>query len=389
MARYRGVRGSAAARKAPALSTDADQTQTTDQLYVLRTPPEPLAEFCAAAMVEAGLSNADARLTADVLIRTDMRGIFTHGTVALRRYVQLMRDGGIDTGAAPSITEEGLAWARVDARQAVGMVASHFGMTVALDKAVHCGIGMATVRRSNHFGAASAYTILAVENADRPMIGVAMSNTDVVMNIPGGRGAEIGNNPFSYAVPARSQPSIVLDIAMSTVAGGKVASYQDRGEPLPDGWLTDAEGLPTTDPGVFTVTGALTPFSAHKGYGLALLVESLAGVLAGAGVTTDILSWAKVSDDTCDEGHTFMAIDVGAMMPLDSYYDRIDELIRRMREAPKAAGAERTYVPGEMEYDSEALSRREGVPLTRMAVENLAGLAEDAGLVDRLPFDYP
>ena len=346
-------------------------------------------------MAEAGLSNADARLTADVLIRTDMRGIFTHGTVALRRYVQLMRDGGIDTGAAPSITEEGLAWARIDARRAVGMVASHYGMTVAMDKAAHCGIGMATVRRSNHFGAASAYTVMAVENADqadqadRPMIGLAMSNTDVVMNIPGGRGAAIGNNPLSYAVPARSQPPIVLDIAMSTVAGGKVASYQDRGEPLPEGWLTDAEGLPTTDPGVFTVTGALTPFSAHKGYGLALLVESLAGVLAGAGVTTDILSWAKVSDDTCDEGHTFMAIDVGAMMPLDSYYDRIDELIRRMREAPKAAGVERTYVPGEMEYDSEALSRREGVPLTRMAVENLAGLAGDTGLANRLPFDAP
>lgn len=354
-------------------------------------------------MVAAGLSRADARLTADVLIRTDMRGIFTHGTVALRRYVQLMRDGGIDVTAVPEVTDDGPAWARIDARRAVGMVASHHGMTVAMDKASRCGIGMATVRRSNHFGAASAYAIMAVEHADgsrsgsdrplieadRPLIGVAMSNTDVVMNIPGGRGAAIGNNPFSYAVPVRSQPPIVLDIAMSTVAGGKVASYQARGEPLPEGWLTDAEGLPTTDPGVFTVTGALTPFGAHKGYGLALLVESLAGVLSGAGITTDILSWSKVSDDTCDEGHTFMAIDVGAMMPLDDYYDRIDELIRRMREAPKATGVERTFVPGEMEYDSEAVSRSEGVPLTRMAAENLAGLADDTGLADRLPFDWP
>ena len=334
-------------------------------------------------MTAAGLSVRDAKLTADVLIRTDMRGIYTHGTVALRRYVQLMRDGGIDVGAAPAITDEGPAWARIDAHRAVGMVGSHFGMSVAIDKAAKCGIGMATVRRSNHFGAASAYTLMALE---RTMIGIAMSNTDVVMNIPGGRGAAIGNNPLSYAVPARSQPPIVLDIAMSTVAGGKVASYRDRGEPIPEGWLTDGEGRPTTDPGVFTVTGALTPFSAHKGYGLALLVESLAGVLAGAAFTTDILSWAKVSDDTCDEGHSFMAIDVGAMMPLDSYHERIDELVRRMREAPKATGVERTYVPGEMEYDCEAHSRREGVPLTRMAVENLAGLAEDLGLADRLPF---
>ena len=347
-------------------------------------------------MATAGLSQSDARRTADVLIRTDMRGIFTHGTVALRRYVLLMRDGGIDVTAVPEVTEQGPAWARIDAHQAVGMVASRFGMAVAMDKAAACGIGMSTVRRSNHFGAASAYAIMAVEHADRhqtgadrPQIGIAMSNTDVVMNIPGGRGAAIGNNPFSYAVPARAQPPIVLDIAMSTVAGGKVASYQDRGEPLPDGWLTDAEGLPTTDPGVFTVTGALTPFGAHKGYGLALLVESLAGVLAGAGVTTDILSWAKVSDDACDEGHTFMAIDVGAMMPLDDYYERIDELIRRMREAPKAVGVKRTYVPGEMERDSEAVSKRKGVPLTRMAAENLAGLADDTGLASLLPFERP
>lgn len=356
---------------------------------MLRTPPGPLADFCVAAMVEAGLSRADAKRTADMLIRTDMRGIFTHGTVSLRRYVQLMRDGGIDVRAVPETTDEGPAWARIDAHRAVGMVASHYAMAVALEKAAKCGIGMSMVRRSNHFGAASAYTLMALEHGDRPMAGIAMSNTDVVMNIPGGRGASIGNNPMSYAVPARSQPPIVLDIAMSTVAGGKVASYKDRGEPLPDGWLTDGEGLPTTDPGVFTVTGALTPFGAHKGYGLALLVESLAGVLAGAAFTTDILSWAKVSDDACDEGHAFMAIDAGAMMPLDSYYDRIDELIRRMREAPTAPGVERTLVPGEMEYESEALSRREGVPLTRMAATNLAGLAEDMGLADRLPFNRP
>ena len=375
--------------KAPPLGTNANEAYATDELYVLRTPAGPLADFCAAAMVETGLPDRDARLTADVLVRTDMRGIFTHGTVSLRRYVQLMRDGGIDVGAVPEITIDGPAWARIDAHRAVGMVASHYGMTVAMEKAAACGVGMTTVRRSNHFGAASAYTVMALENADRPMIGVAMSNTDVVMNIPGGRGAAIGNNPFSYAVPARSQPPIVLDIAMSTVAGGKVASYQARGEPLPEGWLTDAEGLPTTDPGVFTFTGALTPFSAHKGYGLALLVESLAGVLAGAGVTTDVLSWSRVSDDACDEGHTFMAIDVGAMMPLDDFFDRVDELVRRMREAPKAAGVDRTYVPGEMEYDCEAVSRREGVPLTRMAVENLAGLADDTGLTDRLPFEYP
>ena len=356
---------------------------TAPSPFVTRTPSEPLIDFCAKAMTTVGLSETNACLTAEMLVRTDMRGIYTHGTVSLRRYVQLMRDGGIDTKAVPEITGEGPAWAQIDAHQAVGMVAGHAGMQTAIQKAKGCGVGMAGVRHSNHFGAASAYALMALEHT---MVGISMSNTDVVMNIPGGRGAVLGNNPLSYAVPARAQPPIVLDIAMSTVAGGKVVSAKERGEPLPEGWLTNEDGLPTTDPGVFTVTGALTPFGNHKGYGLALLVESLAGALAGAAMTLDILSWSKESEKRCDEGHSFIAIDVGAMMPMNQFYERIDELIRRMREAPKAKGATRTYVPGEMEYDSENTAQEAGVPLTQMAVNSLAGLAEDTGLKDQLPF---
>jgi len=354
-----------------------------EELYLLRTQHHLLENFCSKAMIESGLSSRSAKLVSDILIRTDMRGIYTHGTVSLKRYVQLMLDGGINVNAIPEITEQGLAWAQINAHQAVGMVGSHYGMSIAIKKAAKCGIGIANVRQSNHFGAASAYTLMALNHN---MIGLAMSNTDVVMNIPGGRGATLGNNPLSYAVPARNQPPIVLDIAMSTVAGGKVNSYKDWGTPLPEGWLTDKDGQPTTDPSVFTVNGALTPFSNHKGYGLALLVESLAGVLAGSAITTDILSWAQVSDDTCDEGHCFIAIDVGAMMPMDRFYQRIDELIRRMREAPTAVGVEQTLVPGELEYESEKISQNEGVPLTRMAVKNLIQLAEDTQLVEQLPF---
>ena len=334
-------------------------------------------------MTTVGLSETDARLTAEILVRTDKRGIYTHGTVSLRRYVQLMRDGGIDTKAVPEITGEGPAWAQIDAHQSIGMVAGHAGMKTAIQKARECGIGMSGVRHSNHFGAASAYALMALEHT---MLGICMSNTDVVMNIPGGRGAVLGNNPLSYAVPTRAQPPIVLDIAMSTVAGGKVIFAKERGNPLPEGWLTNKEGLPTTDPGVFTVSGALTPFGNHKGYGLALLVESLAGVLAGAAMTLDVLSWSKESAERCNEGHSFIAIDVGVMMPIDQFYQRIDELVRRMREAPKAKGATRIYVPGEMEHDSENKARENGVPLTQMAVDSLTGLAEDTGLKDNLPF---
>ncbi len=352
------------------------QSPPLPEPFVTRMAADRLTEFCIRAMASVDMSEPDAQITADVLVRTDMRGIYTHGTVSLRRYIQLMRDGGIDPNAVPEVTAEGPAWALMDAHLAVGMVASDAGMRTAIRKAQNTGVGMTTVRFSNHFGAASAYTLMALEYG---MAGIAMSNTDVVMGIPGARGAQIGNNPLSYALPAGKHPALVLDIAMSTVSGGKVNSAKVRSKPIPEGWLTDGEGLPTTDPNVFLAEGALTPFGAHKGYGLAMLVESFAGVLAGAAMTSDILSWANESEAPCNEGHAFIAVDVATMMPDGQFEERTDELISRMKKAPRAKGSTRTYVPGEMEWECEGISKEHGVPLTQLAVENLNGLAEDIG----------
>ncbi len=216
------------------------------------------------------------------------------------------------------MTNEGLAWAQMDAGLAVGMVAGQRAMGQAIAKAKVAGVGLVTVQRSNHFGAASAYAMMALEHS---MAALAMSNTDVVMNLPGGRGPQLGNNPLSYAIPAGAYPPLVLDIAMSTVAGGKVHS--------------------------------------------------------AAAMTLDVLSWANVSDAPCDEGHAFIAIDVAAMMPIEQFRARVDELIERMRGAPKAAGIERIYVPGEMEWACEREATRHGVPLTALTVDSLKGLAAD------------
>ena len=345
--------------------------------FVARIAHAELVDFCARCLQAVGMGPADARLTAQVLADTDARGIHTHGTASLRRYVQLMRDGGIDPRAEPALTNEGPAWAQMDAGQAVGMVAGQRAMVRAIAKARETGIGLVTVRRSNHFGAASAYAMMALEHG---MAALAMSNTDVVMNLPGGRGPQLGNNPLSYAIPAGKYPPLVLDIAMSTVAGGKVHSAAAQGKGIPADWLTDAEGRPTSDPAPFGNGGALTPFAAHKGYGLALLVECFSGALAGAAMTLDVLSWAKVSDAPCDEGHAFIALDVAAMMPQEQFEARVDELIERMHAAPRADGVERIYVPGEIEWECERESAEHGVPLTQLTVDSLRGLAADVGI---------
>ena len=348
--------------------------------FVKRIDGAYLTDFCIRALKTTGMSEANARITAEALARTDMRGIYTHGTVSLRRYVKQIHDGGVNPLAVPEFITEGLAWAQFDAHESIGMVSSHTAMQAAIDKAKTTGMGFASVCHSNHFGAASAYSLMAAEQS---MIGVAMSNTDVIMSIPGGRGPVLGNNPLSYAVPARNHAPMVLDVAMSTVAGGKVVLAQHRGKPVPMGWITDKDGTPTTDPGVYLEGGALTPIGNYKGYGLALFVETLSSVLSGAAITTDALCWARESDKPCDEGHSFIVINMGAMMPIDRFYDRIDELISRMKNAPKAKGSDRTYVPGEMEDDTEQIAREYGAPLTQLTVDNLIGLSEDVGE----PFD--
>ena len=152
-------------------TTNTKLPNSEEELYLLRTPSEALIDFCTKTMVKEGLSLQDAKLTAEILVRTDMRGIYTHGTVALRRYVQLMRDGGINVNAIPQITAQGPAWSQIDAHRAVGMVASHYGMSKAIENAEKCGVGITTVRQSNHFGAASAYTLMAL---DQSMIGIAI-----------------------------------------------------------------------------------------------------------------------------------------------------------------------------------------------------------------------
>lgn len=351
--------------------------------YVQRVDTNALTEFCVRALIAAGLSEDDARLTSRLQVQAEMRGIYTHGLAGFRKFAQMMRDGGIDPRGVPEITAEGPAWAQLDAHAAVGMIGAHAGMSAAIGKAKQMGIGTAGVRNSTHFGAACVYAMMAM---DEGMIGIAASNVNPVMTIPGARGAVLGNNPLAYAIPAKTQPSMVLDIAMSTVAGGKVFSAKVLGQSIPDTWLTDIDGLPTTDPSGFTLGSALTPFAGHKGYGIGLLIESLAGVLTGAGLTSDMIDWSQETDKPADQGHWFMAVNVEAMMPADAYYERVDKLIDRMRTAPKAKGVERTFVPGEMELEHEALCREHGIALTQATIDNLTGLAVDVGIEDALPW---
>jgi LDH2 family malate/lactate/ureidoglycolate dehydrogenase len=194
--------------------------------------------------------------------------------------------------------------------------------------------------------------------------------------VPGSKTAVLGTNPLAYAVPAGKERTVFLDIATSVVAAGKVYTAQAVGEKIPEGWLLDAEGLPTTDPSGYPRVGALLPMAGHKGYGIALMIEILAGVLNGGAFGKDVVSWVK-GGEPVNQSFSFIAIDVGVFMPVDEFRRRMDHLIQEIRGAPKARGTERIYLPGEKEWEKRERAQKEGLSLPPDVLASLQGLAED------------
>jgi ureidoglycolate dehydrogenase (NAD+) len=290
----------------------------------------------------------------------------------------------MDAMADPEIVSEGPSWALVDGKETVPMTAATLGMNLAIDKARASGVAYVGVKRSSHFGAAGYYANLAAEQG---MIGMAMCNVDPCQTVPGARGVVLGTNPIAYAVPAGEERTILLDIATSAVAASKVFAARALGKPVPENWLVDDLGRPTTDPSEYPEKGALLPMAGHKGYGIALLVEVLTGALSGAAMAGQVGSWVQDQPDPTGQGFAFLAFDVGSIMPAPEFRKRMDWLIRSIKEAPKAEGSERIYLPGEMEWEHRDEALASGMLLPQDVIASLSGLAQDFGLDLRALFD--
>lgn len=340
---------------------------------------ENLKVFCKQALEKEGMSSEYAEICAKVLSTTDAFGTNSHGTKNLHNYIKKCRVGGADIHAVPEIIKQNAAFAVIDAHNALGMIPSCMAMELACEKAKAAGVGFVTVKNSCHFGAAGYYSNIA---AGKGMIGLAMSNVDPNMTAPGAKGMLLGNNPFSYAAPARSVPSVFLDIAMSNVAALKVVQARKDGRQIPDTWIVDKDGLPTTDPGRYPEEGAMQPMAAHKGYGLSVMVELLTGILSGGGVSVmgDIVSWCFELEKKNDVCHTFIAVDVDQFIGKDAFMDRVEAMSQKLREAPKAANATRIYTPGEIEWTKRRKAEAEGFEIPEDVLASLKGLSEDVGI---------
>ena len=335
---------------------------------------EELKRFSREALLKVGVSEENANIVTEVLVSTDMFGVLSHGTKNLYQYIQKMQEGGLVANAEPTVEAEGPAWAIINGNAAIGMVSSCKAMNLAIEKAKQCGIGYVGVKNSCHFGAAGYYANLATKAG---MLGISMSNADPNMAIPNSSDVAIGNNPFSFAAPLKDGKSVFLDIALSIVAALKVVMAREKGMTVPDTWLIDNEGQPTTDPSGFPYDSHLMPMAAHKGYGLAIMVEILTSVITGSGMLSEVTSWNLDLKSRNNAGHAFIAIDISKMIPMELFEKRIESMINELKNAPKAKHAEKIFVPGEMEWAKfEQAEDRGWIEVTDAMVENMDNLSK-------------
>lgn len=342
-----------------------------------RVSPENLTEFCVKVLTAAGWRPDDANIIAETLVLTDTWGTFSHGTNALANYVNTMRMGGISATSQPEVVEDGGSFALIDGHACMGMLSSTMAMNLAIEKARKHTITWVGVRNSSHFGAAGVYAYMAARN---DMIGIAMSNADPNMVVPGAKGHVIGNNPVAYAVPAGKEYPLFLDIALSAVAAGKIFAAKTLGKSIPDNWVTDKDGLPSTEVGDWPNSGSMAPMAWHKGYGIAMLIEVLAGALTSAGMLAEVKSWILQPTETSKLGHAFIAINIGDIIPIESFKARMDTVIGQLRGAPQAKGSERIYVPGEIEWEKREDALRHGIALPEHIFSSLHRAAEMTGI---------
>lgn len=331
-------------------------------------------ELCRKALINSGVSPEAAESVADCCVMTDMMGISTHGSVNIPKYIAKMKAGGIDGNATPSVITEGPTWARLDGNGGFGMYNGRYAVDLAMKKAEEFGMSIVTVNDSGHFGACCAYSVYA---AEKGYLAIAMSNTVKLMCVPGGKGNIIGNAPISYAIPRAGKHPIFMDIALSEVAKLKVVQYQKEGKKVPDGWVVDEKGLPTNYP--VGNSFSMCPMSAHKGYCLAFLVETLTTVLSGG--TFDIKSWLFAPPETRSGiGHTMLVIDVKKMMDRDTFASRLEEFTDEIVNAPKAEGNDKIFYPGEPNWIRFDDAEEKGIELPEATESAARELAESAGM---------
>ena len=338
---------------------------------------ESLHQLSTRIQVGLGVPEPDAGVVSDCLVQANLMGLDTHGVIRLKFYMDRVRSGGINANPVLERVQDHPSTALVDGDNGLGPVCGTAGMDLAIRKAQATGIGLVLISNSNHYGPAGHYARMALQH---DMIGVSLTNVLASMPPAGGAQRQVGNNPYAVGIPAGDEPPVVVDGATSKSSWGKLFLCAQTGQDLPDGCYIDAAGAVTVDPQAVLAGGALLPIAGHKGYGIAVAIELLTGMLANAALDHDIPHPYKHLDKP--GGNTFLmgAVRIDQFTEPKQFRRRLDDWVRRVRATPTAPGVDRIWLPGEMELVTREQRRRDGIPLGEAMLEELRELAEVAGV---------
>ena len=336
-----------------------------------------LEEFIARAFEAAGMPLADARTVGGLMAAADLQGSDGHGAIRLPHYLRRIRAGGINLHPKIRVVNERAGMALIDGDNAMGHLVMKRAAELAIAKARSAGVAWVGTRWSNHAGPASLYARMPLAH---DMIGLyfAVGNAN---HLPpwGGLDMLLSTNPIAAAFPAGAEPPVVLDMATTVAAYGKVKAKAARGESMPEGWMIDREGRPLTDP-KRAGEGFLLPIGGYKGYGLALVVGLLAGTLNHAAMGKDVVDFNADDATPTNTGQAIVAIDPAAFGDLGAFKAAVDTLVRDLHASERMPGVDRIRVPGEQSNALRVSQSKEGIALAPALFETLDRLAAETGI---------
>ncbi len=342
-----------------------------------RVTAAQLETFIAAAFIGVGISAAEASAIAQLMARADVNGSEGHGVFRLPQYIRRIKGGAVNVKPNIRIEREAAGMALVNGDNGMGHLVMRFATETAIAKARTAGVAWVGAQWSNHAGPASLYASMPVAH---DMIGLylAVGNAN---HLPawGGLDMLLSTNPIAIAMPGESEAPVILDMATTVAAYGKVKTKAQRGEMMPEGWMMDRQGKPLTDPARAN-EGFLLPIGGYKGYGLALMFGLLAGTLNGAAMGRDVVDFNADDVTPTNTGHCIVAINIEAFQPVAEFKQRVDALVRDLRQSARLPGVERIHIPGEGAQAARADRLKNGVPIPPALMAALDTLAAELGI---------
>lgn len=336
-----------------------------------------LQAFIARCLAACGMPEPDAQKAGGLMAQADLMGQDTHGVFRLPMYIRRIRAGGMNMQPDIRAIEERTATALIDGDNGIGHLVMHAAAELAIEKAEKTGVAWVGARHSNHAGPASLYAMMPMR---KDMIGLYMA-VGSANHLPPWGGTEmlLSTNPIAIALPSGKYPPIVLDMATTVAAYGKVKVAAQRGETIPEGWMVDRNGAPLTDP-TRASEGFLLPIGGAKGYGLALIFGILAGTLNGAAFGRDVVDFNADIKSVTNTGHVIIALDIKAFTDPDAFKAGVDTVWEQMKSSPRMPGVDEIRLPGERLHRVTAERTASGIPLSEPLRKQLAELAADLGV---------